>query len=1116
MNSMIQEIGPLLYEKFFFNNQAYAVQEIIEGDPKFYTKHHRIDANKINYYINEKKSLLAYQQKFDKLKWVCLDFDILKSVIQKIDGYDFLTDNIYRPMLIEEVSIACEFLDDLNIMHTTEFSGNRGIHIWLFFKEEITKKLGFTIIDKLMDLIPFKYINLSDAPIGVDLFPKVPESKNNIVGKGVKIPLSFHLKSNRYSYILTKYKTLNSITSLSEEFLKEQITLLQDIRENSVEKVVNTLNIEEISAYEQFQKRIGSFTKKVTKNEIIEMLSKSTLFKYLFKNISNLSENERRILVGTFARIEYKGDSKYGLKLLKEIISECENYNESITNTKIDLLKNLYPPSIEYIENILGLKCKYCAENNVKNVIDLLDGVTFREIDELETIVDWAILSEINYLNSNDEVPLGFIEDELKNLSINHICTELNGILNNGKFNQPVYYKFVRQEEDKERVLYSLSGSDRVITTTLMKYIHDVIGVDNISPISYSYRINSSSKSQVFINWNLLWLEFMKVVQGCIDHPAYNEYYVIRLDIKQFYDSINQPLLKEILNARSKSEIKFNFLELSLMSLSDEKKGKYKNAVNYLIETCKVFGDKGVPQGPAFARYLAEIYLSSLDNYLISKLDNRYDFVCRYVDDYYIFIKDIDKGKIIKNSLKAELEKIYLDTNSKFNFGILKDIKYDIICENQIEKYFIDGIDNGTPESIKGRAIILLHKMFTEFNNSDDIKDFPFFLTHLFDEDYLKKISPDLIEKVSLSKIGRGSLFKHFYKNIACKYSELEFYKSVEGLSRSNLITSLFLNECSHSKNVEELVDHYLNIKLFDYEKKELLRFILLVGINFNVNVLGNDDFTMLLNLIGTISEITWNTRLLEKVLTAIQDLENKNQAIAILERILSVSKTMPLNKKFVEVTYSIIKENFESCYFRADKQTLFNLVAYCTLYVGSKERISVLWFPLLKVSGEYRINHNEWLKFSGLISLNSISINTIINFLVASFKGISIIDGEETKNIEHEFSCYLFLYLSSIEDRREEITKELYELVKKVAIDNKIEFLTWCCEDAKYLLLPELSTMNIEINDRVVLKKKGQILVRGRREIFEESDVDVIKENWNENISKYYKICYYSALNSY
>lgn len=61
------------------------------------------------------------------------------------------------------------------------------------------------------------------------------------------------------------------------------------------------------------------------------------------------------------------------------------------------------------------------------------------------------------------------------------------------------------------------------------------------SNVSYSYRLNYDyNRKEIFVNWNNLWLSYVKDIEDKIFNEAYDDYYILKLDIKSFYDEINQ------------------------------------------------------------------------------------------------------------------------------------------------------------------------------------------------------------------------------------------------------------------------------------------------------------------------------------------------------------------------------------------------------------------------------------------------------------------------------------------------------------------------------------------------------------------------------------------------
>lgn len=123
-------------------------------------------------------------------------------------------------------------------------------------------------------------------------------------------------------------------------------------------------------------------------------------------------------------------------------------------------------------------------------------------------------------------------------------------------------------------------------------------------------------------------------VKKSLDSGKYNAF--IKLDVKQFYPSINHNILAERLNSQiTRNEI-INQLKYSYTTATVEKPSDLENNV------------RGIPQGLAVSNMLAAIYLAEIDNMYGSK-----DFAYfRYVDDILIFCKRTEAGNIAEEIVK--------------------------------------------------------------------------------------------------------------------------------------------------------------------------------------------------------------------------------------------------------------------------------------------------------------------------------------------------------------------------------------------------------------------------------------------------------------------------------
>ena len=90
----------------------------------------------------------------------------------------------------------------------TFFDRNQNVHILPLFEENITRQDGYIIFQAILDKAD---IQLDTQKFSLDKYPKsLYSSTKTDKGTGVKIPLSFHQKSKKYSCII---ENLNDFSS---------------------------------------------------------------------------------------------------------------------------------------------------------------------------------------------------------------------------------------------------------------------------------------------------------------------------------------------------------------------------------------------------------------------------------------------------------------------------------------------------------------------------------------------------------------------------------------------------------------------------------------------------------------------------------------------------------------------------------------------------------------------------------------------------------------------------------------------------------------------------------------------------------------------------------------
>ena len=139
--------------------------------------------------------------------------------------------------------------------------------------------------------------------------------------------------------------------------------------------------------------------------------------------------------------------------------------------------------------------------------------------------------------------------------------------------------------------------------------------------------------------------------------------YCLKMDIKQFFPSVNHTLLKNLICRKIKD-------------------GKFQRLLFTIIDNYEDAEDRGIPLGYYTSQWLANWYLQDLDHLIREKLGA--DFYIRYMDDMVIFGANKRELHQMKDAIEEYLNnELDLELNSKwqvfrFNFEYQK-INGDVI-----------------------------------------------------------------------------------------------------------------------------------------------------------------------------------------------------------------------------------------------------------------------------------------------------------------------------------------------------------------------------------------------------------------------------------------------------
>lgn len=170
---------------FVMNDEAYGRQDTNLRSYK--TVRRTITDEKIQEHLDGKETIGLYQVKDGLLKWACIDIDIKKEIWDD-PKFDFKD---WEDRIALQVAEWKTVLEQHGIQSYYEDSGNKGAHVWFFFKEPVAAE---PVKEALHTLAA--HVRLVDEGLDWELFPKQPNAE---FGNLVKGPNGKHQASSKFS-----------------------------------------------------------------------------------------------------------------------------------------------------------------------------------------------------------------------------------------------------------------------------------------------------------------------------------------------------------------------------------------------------------------------------------------------------------------------------------------------------------------------------------------------------------------------------------------------------------------------------------------------------------------------------------------------------------------------------------------------------------------------------------------------------------------------------------------------------------------------------------------------------------------------------------------------------
>lgn len=322
-------------------------------------------------------------------------------------------------------------------------------------------------------------------------------------------------------------------------------------------------------------------------------------------------------------------------------------------------------------------------------------------------------------------------QEILKNLR--YYCNKIRDDLVNGTFTPSEYREFSIIEGKKTRIIQSLSMYDRIVLHSIMNVLG---GVElKKSFISDTY---ASIKGRGILNGINRIRKFLKDTE--------NTRYCLKIDIKKFYNSIDQDILIGML----------------------EKRIKDKPLINVLINIIRSF-NKGLPIGYHSSQYLGNFYLSEFDHYMKSVIKVKY--YIRYCDDIVVLSSNKDNLRNILLKMREYLEG-KLNLTIKSNYQIFPVDSRGIDFLGYVNRHGVTRVR----KSIKAKSLRRLSRSKSSKRTQELIASIGGWITHCNE-----------VPVINLSKVIKNKQLYDYMSNLGESKKNDKFYEDLSGSQASGL-----------------------------------------------------------------------------------------------------------------------------------------------------------------------------------------------------------------------------------------------------------------------------------------------------------------------------------------
>ncbi len=587
---------------------------------------------------------------------VCIDIDIPKSALGEVDfgdpakKYGYLKDKLEAVLkaLSRDLGVPPEAI-------LLEETGGRGYHIWVFFSEAVQGQTAVAFGEALRRQLDFE----------IEFFPKqgrlTPEQK---YGSLIKLPLGIHRKYGSSSFFFSLSAEGPQVIAgrdASMTRLRCLVPVAPEVINSAVQALGEGLPLKYEAAipFSRLDQNRPQF-----EGNPKQLVSQCTAM----RNLRTKAERGNRLShAEAFHLADVMLSIPGGIGFVHDTmrLSLKDDFDEVRTHDEIERISPLHPPNCFTLVR-RGICPGYCKEGvRKRNEDPLVPGtspcsVWLKNVPTRPAVDTGDLLERIgtvenlkraffqlkHYHEHEDALffdPFDFehFEDRLDANSevLAKALIEKIELPFGGYLEVPLPKKINETEELECRQMSYSTVYDQAPIQGIFNVVAPIVE-SRFQSSSYGYRWNTDARApyRVFEDWREAYPRFRNDIMAALrQHP--NGFHVC-CDIKGYYDHIDHDTLLEQLRPLVPDAYIYEM-------------------ISRMVKTYKLTdrGGRGLPQGPAYARLLANLYLNDFDIFA-GELSAAY---FRYVDDFVLVFeneRDAQRGLecIVRRLLELGLE----------------------------------------------------------------------------------------------------------------------------------------------------------------------------------------------------------------------------------------------------------------------------------------------------------------------------------------------------------------------------------------------------------------------------------------------------------------------------